>query len=211
MAQLSLFLVVLLALVIPIFMARFKISTVPTAIAEIIVGIIVGSSGFNIVVSTHDLTFLSNLGVILLMFLSGMEINFDLLQRKNNPKAKSQAGKTVDPLPTALTAFAGIVVMAFVLAYILKLIGLFSNVILAANDYCLGCSYRYLERKGYSRSADWTDNFVNRSFGRSNPIALINNLCLSQWRECRTIMVDYFAICSSDYSFAAIQTTIFMV
>lgn len=74
MAQLSLFLVVLLALVIPIFMARFKISTVPTAIAEIIVGIIVGSSGFNIVVSTHDLTFLSNLGVILLMFLSGMEL-----------------------------------------------------------------------------------------------------------------------------------------
>ena len=132
MAQLSLFLVVLLALVIPIFMARFKISTVPTAIAEIIVGIIVGSSGFNIVVSTHDLTFLSNLGVTLLMFLSGMEINFDLLQRKNNPKAKSQAGKKVDPLPTALTAFAGIVIMAFILAYVLKLISLFSNIVLAA-------------------------------------------------------------------------------
>lgn len=132
MAQLSLFLVVLLALVIPIFMARFKISTVTTAIAEIIVGIIVGSSGFNIVVSTHDLTFLSNLGVTLLMFLSGMEINFDLLQRKNNPKAKSQAGKTVDPLPTALTAFAGIVIMAFILAYVLKLISLFSNIVLAA-------------------------------------------------------------------------------
>lgn len=132
MAQLSLFLVVLLALVIPIFMARFKISTVPTAIAEIIVGIIVGSSGFNIVASTHDLTFLSNLGVTLLMFLSGMEINFDLLQRKNNPKAKSQAGKTVDPLPTALTAFAGIVIMAFILAYVLKLISLFSNIVLAA-------------------------------------------------------------------------------
>ncbi len=132
MAQLSLFLVVLLALVIPIFMARFKISTVPTAIAEIIVGIIVGSSGFKIVVSTHDLTFLSNLGVTLLMFLSGMEINFDLLQRKNNPKAKSQAGKTVDPLPTALTAFAGIVIMAFILAYVLKLISLFSNIVLAA-------------------------------------------------------------------------------
>ena len=132
MAQLSLFLIVLLALVIPIFMARFKISTVPTAIAEIIVGIIVGSSGFNIVVSTHDLTFLSNLGVTLLMFLSGMEINFDLLQRKNNPKAKSQAGKTVDPLPTALTAFAGIVIMAFILAYVLKLISLFSNIVLAA-------------------------------------------------------------------------------
>lgn len=132
MAQLSLFLVVLLALVIPIFMARFQISNVPTAVAEIIVGIIMGSSGFNLITSTHDLTFLSNLGVILLMFLSGMEIDFDLLQRKNNPKGKSQAGKTVDPLKTAITAFIGIVVMAFVLAYILRLTGLFSEVMLAA-------------------------------------------------------------------------------
>ncbi|AZA22397.1 monovalent cation:proton antiporter family protein [Lactobacillus helveticus] len=132
MAQLSLFLVILLALVIPIFMARFQISNVPTAVAEIIVGIVMGSSGFNLITSTHDLTFLSNLGVILLMFLSGMEIDFDLLQRKNNPKGKSQAGKTVDPLKTAITAFIGIVVMAFVLAYILWLTGLFSEVMLAA-------------------------------------------------------------------------------
>ena len=132
MAQLSLFLVVLLALVIPIFMARFQISNVPTAVAEIIVGIVMGSSGFNLITSTHDLTFLSNLGVILLMFLSGMEIDFDLLQRKNNPKGKSQAGKTVDPLKTAITAFIGIVVMAFVLAYILRLTGLLSEVMLAA-------------------------------------------------------------------------------
>ncbi|AGQ22791.1 Na+/H+ antiporter [Lactobacillus helveticus CNRZ32] len=66
------------------------------------------------------------------MFLSGMEIDFDLLQRKNNPKGKSQAGKTVDPLKTAITAFIGIVVMAFVLAYILWLTGLFSEVMLAA-------------------------------------------------------------------------------
>ncbi|MBU5980146.1 potassium transporter [Lactobacillus helveticus] len=132
MAQLSLFLVVLLALVIPIFMARFQISNVPTAVAEIIVGIVMGSSGFSLITSMHDLTFLSNLGVILLMFLSGMEIDFDLLQRKNNPKGKSQAGKTVDPLKTAITAFIGIVVMAFVLAYILRLTGLFSEVMLAA-------------------------------------------------------------------------------
>ncbi|MBM6958621.1 monovalent cation:proton antiporter family protein [Lactobacillus gallinarum] len=132
MAQLSLFLVVLLALVIPIFMARFQISNVPTAVAEIIIGIIMGSSGFNLITSTHDLTLLSNLGVILLMFLSGMEIDFDLLQRKNNPKGKSQAGKTVDPLKTAITAFIGIVIMAFVLAYVLRLTGLFSEVMLAA-------------------------------------------------------------------------------
>ena len=72
MEQLSLFLVVLLALVIPIFMARFRVTNVPTAVAEIIVGIIMGSSGFNIISSTHDLTCLSNLGVIVLMVLSLM-------------------------------------------------------------------------------------------------------------------------------------------
>ena len=131
MEQLSLFLVVLLALVIPIFMARFRVTNVPTAVAEIIVGIIMGSSGFNIISSTHDLTFLSNLGVILLMFLSGMEIDFDLLSRKNNPKGKSQAGKEVDPLKTAIVAFCGLAIMAVILAFILKWIGLFSEVMLA--------------------------------------------------------------------------------
>lgn len=132
MSQLSLFLVVLLALVIPIFMARFQISTVPTAVAEIIVGIIMGSSGFNLIISTHDLTFLSNLGVTLLMFLSGMEIDFDILQRKDSSKSKSHAGKTVNPIKIAVTAFGGIMVMAVVLAFALRAMGLFSEVMLAA-------------------------------------------------------------------------------
>lgn len=132
MAQLSLFLVVLLALIIPIFMARFQISTVPTAVAEIIVGIIMGSSGFNLIISTHDLTFLSNLGVTLLMFLSGMEIDFDILQRKDSSKSKSHAGKTVNPIKIAVTAFGGIMVMAVVLAFALRAMGLFSEVMLAA-------------------------------------------------------------------------------
>lgn len=132
MEQLSLFIVVLLALVIPIFMARFKVNNVPTAVAEIIVGIIMGSSGFNLISTTHDLTFLSDLGVILLMFLSGMEIDFDLLSRKNNPKGKSQSGKEVDPLKTAITAFISIAIAAVILAFILKQIGLFSDIMLAS-------------------------------------------------------------------------------
>ena len=132
MAQLSLFLVVLLALVIPIFMARFNLNNVPTAVAEIIVGIVMGSSGFNLISQTHDLSFLSNLGVILLMFLSGMEIDFDLLSKKNNPKSHSQSGKVVDPLPTAGMAFAGVAVMSIILAFLLNRFGLFSEIPLAA-------------------------------------------------------------------------------
>ena len=132
MERLSLFIVVLLALIIPIAMARFKVNNVPTAIAEILVGIAVGVSGFNLVKETSNLSFLSNLGVILLMFLSGMEIDFDLLSRKNNQENRSQAGKMVDPLKTAALAFSGVAIMSLILAYIIKLLGLFSEFSLAA-------------------------------------------------------------------------------
>ena len=62
MTQLSMFIVMLAALVIPIMMARFKITSVPTAVAEIVVGIILGQSGLNLVHQTDTLTLLSDLG-----------------------------------------------------------------------------------------------------------------------------------------------------
>ena len=92
MAQLSLFLVVLFALIVPIMMARLKVTAIPTAVAEIIIGIILGASGFNFVQPTHDLNFLSSLGVILLLFLSGMEIDFELLK-----PGKKKSDQQVDP------------------------------------------------------------------------------------------------------------------
>lgn len=132
MERLSLFIVVLLALVIPILMARFRVTNVPTAIAEIVVGIIMGVSGINLIQENNNLSFLSNLGVILLMFLSGMEINFDLLSRKNNPKGKTSVGKDVDPLRIAAVSFGCVAIMSVLLAYVVKLMGLFDEVSLTA-------------------------------------------------------------------------------
>ena len=78
-------LVILMALVIPIWMAKFNLHNIPTAVAEIIVGIVLGVSGFNWVdTSNSQLSFLSNLGVIILIFLSGMEIEFDLFKKKQD-------------------------------------------------------------------------------------------------------------------------------
>ncbi|RMC59954.1 cation:proton antiporter family protein [Lactobacillus sp. ESL0259] len=128
MAQLSLFLVVLFALVVPILMARLRVNAVPTAVAEIIVGIVLGASGFNLVRPTHDLSFLSNLGVILLLFLSGMEINFDLL--KPGQKSKRKKGQ-IAPLKVALNAFLGVTILSICLALLLKVLGLFGDVMLA--------------------------------------------------------------------------------
>ena len=128
MAQLSLFLVVLFALVVPILMARLRVNAVPTAVAEIIIGIVLGASGFNLVRPTHDLSFLSNLGVILLLFLSGMEINFDLL--KPGQKSKRKKGQ-IAPLKVALNAFLGVTILSICLALLLKMLGLFGDVMLA--------------------------------------------------------------------------------
>lgn len=52
MEGLSLFLTVFLALVIPIVMARLRVTTVPTAVAEIIVGILMGKSCLNLITQT---------------------------------------------------------------------------------------------------------------------------------------------------------------
>lgn len=127
MQQLSMLIVMLAALVIPIMMARFKVSSVPTAVAEIMVGIFLGKSAFNIVQQTSTLTLLSSLGVILLMFLSGMEINFDLF--KKVPGQKKRDSKS--PVSLAAISFTGVIIVAMLLGVCLRLMGLFSDVLLA--------------------------------------------------------------------------------
>lgn len=127
MAQFSLLIVLVAALITPLVMARLKINFIPTAVAEIIVGIVIGKTGFNLVRTTPNLTFLSSLGVIILIFLSGMEIDFDLFGKKNSGKKSAGAS----PTTLAATAFGGVVVVALLLALLLKFTGMFSDVLLA--------------------------------------------------------------------------------
>ncbi|MCE2139040.1 hypothetical protein GRC92_18675, partial [Streptococcus thermophilus] len=54
MDQVSLVIILLAALLIPLIMAKFKINSLPTAVMEIIVGIVIGPSVFNFV-NTSDL------------------------------------------------------------------------------------------------------------------------------------------------------------
>lgn len=136
MEQISIIIVLLSALAIPILMARFKISGVPTAVAEIVMGIIIGKSGFNLVQTTDSLTQLSTLGVIILMFLSGMEIDFSLFKRQpaNNPTSKTNQGPS--PVKMALLAFLGNVINAVILSFILRYLGLFNDAFLATILFC---------------------------------------------------------------------------
>ena len=127
MDKISFLIVMFAALIIPIVMARFKIANVPTAVAEIIVGIIIGKSVLNIVTQTQALHMMSTLGVMMLMFLSGMEINVDMFRK--DPAKKDST--TASPLNLAIKAFVVVLVCSAILAFVLKWLGMFPDVLFA--------------------------------------------------------------------------------
>ena len=90
-------------------LTRFKIGLLPTAVAEVLIGIIIGKSGFGLVQTGGTLSFLSNYGVIFLLFLSGMEIDFSLFKKNNGPltplaRKKAANAPSTSPVQVAVTA-----------------------------------------------------------------------------------------------------------
>jgi trk system potassium uptake protein TrkA len=75
----SLVLVTLAAFAVPLVASRVPGVRVPVVVGEILIGIVMGKSGFEIVSIGPSLEFLSTLGFAYLMFLLGLEIDFDLL------------------------------------------------------------------------------------------------------------------------------------
>ena len=71
-----------LAFFIPIITIHIKGINIPVIVGEIICGIIIGKSGFDIVHPGPWLDFLSIFGFTFLMFLSGMEIDLSFLKKK---------------------------------------------------------------------------------------------------------------------------------
>ncbi|MCB2186701.1 MAG: monovalent cation:proton antiporter family protein [Deltaproteobacteria bacterium] len=72
----ALLLVMVLAASVPILANRLKRFRVPIVVGEILCGIMVGKSGFNLVGGSPALEFLGEFGFIYLMFLSGLELDF---------------------------------------------------------------------------------------------------------------------------------------
>lgn len=78
------------AFFIPIVVNRIRWVRIPVIVGELIVGIVIGRSGFNIVQPQEWLLFLSTLGITYLMFLSGVEIDFRVLRRMSaSPKGRA--------------------------------------------------------------------------------------------------------------------------
>ncbi len=104
----------LLAVVVPFLVSHIKFVKIPIVVGEIIAGIIIGQSGFNLVEETPTLNFLSEFGFAFLMFLSGLEVNFDALRKS---RAEETVSKWKKPIPLAFLYFLSTVALALFFGY----------------------------------------------------------------------------------------------
>ncbi|VDG25493.1 cation:proton antiporter family protein [Lactiplantibacillus mudanjiangensis] len=136
MDQVSLVIILFAALLVPLVMAKFKINSLPTAVMEIIIGIVLGPSVFNIVSMNSSISQLSTIGVIVLLFLSGLEIDFSLFKKRRaalTPLEKKNAVNLpkYSPVRLAVYGYGTVIVLSLLLAAMFKITGLFSDFWLA--------------------------------------------------------------------------------
>ncbi|KEP25857.1 monovalent cation:proton antiporter family protein [Bacillus zhangzhouensis] len=126
----SLVVVIIVAFFTPILLHRFKL-TIPVVVAEIIMGLIIGKSGFQLVVE-HDawLDTLSMLGFIFLMFLSGLEIDFSSFESKKKARELPNGLKEPNTFKAATIIFLGVFCISFILSYAFVLAGFIENAFL---------------------------------------------------------------------------------
>ncbi|PFN05441.1 MULTISPECIES: monovalent cation:proton antiporter family protein [Bacillus cereus group] len=110
----SLMIVVAIAFFIPLLLQRFKLKALPVVVAEIIAGIFVGKSGFNVIEPDMWLQVLSTLGFIFLMFLSGLEIDFSIFKQKGKKNTANE--------PNTFQVASIIFLFIFILSYAISLI-----------------------------------------------------------------------------------------
>ncbi|MDQ0162462.1 monovalent cation:proton antiporter family protein [Aeribacillus alveayuensis] len=126
----SLVIVLIVAFLTPIILHRFRLNMIPVVVAEIIMGLIIGKSGFNIVHPDPWLEILSTFGFIFLMFLSGVEIDFSAFA-KNKKKDILPNGKNApNTFLVATIVFIGIFVLSFLLSYFFVWAGFIDNAFL---------------------------------------------------------------------------------
>lgn len=70
-----LFVIFLIAWLVPLLRSWLEISIIPAVIAEIIMGVVIGPYGFDLIEETSYMRFLAETGFIFLIFLAGLEIN----------------------------------------------------------------------------------------------------------------------------------------
>ena len=134
-----LLLVIFLAFLVPLTLARIKRLRLPIVVGEIIAGMIVGRSGLNWV-NTSDpiLVLLAEFGFVFLMFLSGMEIDFSKIgslssmpgqvdPQDGRKTTEAVLSKIWRPLPLGLMTFCLTFILSAATGLLLVRLGLARN------------------------------------------------------------------------------------
>ncbi|TFG38315.1 MAG: hypothetical protein E4H39_00585 [Syntrophobacterales bacterium] len=158
-AFVSILLITLLAALMPLLSARFRRFNIPIPIVifEILAGIVIGKTGFNLVTPTPILDFLAEFGFVFLMFISGLEIDISSLF----PPRMEEKEKSFLQHPFAL-AFIGFVLTlltAIVAAVQFRRMGLVGNpliMVLILSTSSLGIILPVLKER----------NLVSRRYGQ---------------------------------------------
>ncbi|WP_133580303.1 monovalent cation:proton antiporter family protein [Aureibacillus halotolerans] len=123
----SLIIVVLAAFITPILLKKFKLTIIPIVVAEIIIGLIIGQSGFDLVQQDQWIEILSTLGFIFLMFLSGVEIDFSIFLKKKKPKKLPSGKEEPNTFKVATIVFVFIFGISYLLSLMLVWFGFTDN------------------------------------------------------------------------------------
>lgn len=102
----------------------------PVVVAEIIMGLVIGKSGFNVVHEDMWLSTLSTLGFIFLMFLSGLEIDFSAFTGGKKPSVLPNGKQEPNTFLISSLIFAGIFIFSLGLSYLFVLAGFIDNAFL---------------------------------------------------------------------------------
>ncbi|WP_248561102.1 monovalent cation:proton antiporter family protein [Niallia sp. NCCP-28] len=109
--------VIVVALLTPILLHRLKLNVIPIVVAEILMGLIIGKSGLNVVSEDMWLETLSTLGFIFLMFLSGLEIDFSAFSNKKKREKLPNGKSEPNPFNASMLIFVGIFILSILLSY----------------------------------------------------------------------------------------------
>jgi trk system potassium uptake protein TrkA len=123
-----LLIVIALAFLVPLLLSRIKQLGIPIVVGEIIAGIIVGKSGFDLVQDGTVLRILSELGFAYLMFLSGLEIDLTAVLKSDTQKNTNRwRGIVRNPLVLGGTLFTLTLISSIVAGLLMWNRGLISD------------------------------------------------------------------------------------
>ena len=121
-------LVLLASFLVPILLSRWQRVKVPLVVGEILAGIILGPSLLGIIDGQGEVfDFLREFGLAYLMFIAGMEIDFNMIGKISKAAEKAHAKVTSHPVFLAATSFLLTILLSVAISRELASRGLVEN------------------------------------------------------------------------------------